>query len=144
LQLVLERGEFRPHVLVAPKGGQLELRTTEKLADFQASGPATFSATLKAGDKRRFSLSSPGLIEVRSQLQPSRTAAYVWVLNDSHGTLTGSDGRFRLPKVSPGKHNLVLWHEDWREQEPATSHKKQVTIELEPDEGAEVIWTLGP
>ncbi|HWG43276.1 MAG TPA: hypothetical protein VN688_10860, partial [Gemmataceae bacterium] len=107
ISLVVEQGEYRPHVVLAQRGNSVELGTIDERADFQASGAATFSETLKRGNKRRFPLSSPGLIEVRSQLQPKRTPAYIWVLDGSPGAISGTEGRFRLPPVPPGDYELV-------------------------------------
>jgi hypothetical protein len=140
VRLVAERGEYRPHIVLAQKGSTIELRSVEERADFQASGAAAFSETIRRGESRAFRLSSPGLIEVRSQLQPERAPAYVWVLDGSPGALTGTDGQFRLPPVPPGEYELMLWHEDWHADEPAPPRTLRVRIAL--GEGAEVRWTL--
>ena len=140
-RLSAEQGEYRPHIVLARKGGIIELRTVEERADFQASGAATFSETLQRGDRRVFPLSSAGLIEVRSQLQPRRRPAYVWVLENGPGALTATDGQFRLPPVPAGNHELMLWHEDWHNG-AAAPRTARVRLTLAADEGAEVRWTL--
>ena len=134
VRLSVEQDEYRPHVLLAQKGGSLELRTVEERSDFQASGAAAFSETIQRGTQRTFPLTTAGLIEVRSQLHPKRSPAYLWVLDGVPGTLTGSDGRFHLPPVSAGEYELVLGHE---KQQPA-----RVRLALGANEGAEVRWTL--
>jgi hypothetical protein len=141
VRLSVERDEYRPHIVLAQKGSTLELGTVEDRADFQASGAATFSETIQRGDRRTFPLSSPGLIEVRSQLQPKRTPAYIWVLDGAPGTLTAADGQFRLPPVSAGEYDLVLWHEGWPTNE-AAPHQAKAHITLGASDGAEVRWTL--
>jgi hypothetical protein len=142
VRLVVDRGEYRPHIALAQKGSTIELRSIEERADFQAGGAATFSETIQRGDSRVFRLSSPGLIKVRSQLQPARAPAYVWVLDGSPGTLTATDGQFRLPPVPPGEYELTLWHEDWHADESAPPRILRVRIALGQGEGAEVRWTL--
>lgn len=134
VRLRVEQDEFRPHVLLAQKGSVLELRTVEPRADFQASGAATFSETIERGMQRTFPLSTPGLIEVRSQLHPQRAPAYLWVLDGVPGVLTGSDGTFRLPPVPPGEFELTLWH--------AKQSSTRVPLSLKDNEGVEVRWTL--
>ena len=119
VKLVAERSEYRPHIVLAQKGSTIESRSVEESADFQASGAAAFSETIQRGDSRMFRLSSPGLIEVCSQLQPERAPAYIWVLDDSPAALSATDGQFRLPPVPPGEYELLLWHEDWHPDEPA-------------------------
>jgi hypothetical protein len=142
VRLVVDRGEYRPHVVLAQKGSTLELRSIEERADFQASGVAVFSETMQRGESRTFRLASAGLIEVRSQLQPDRTPAYVWVLDGSPGALTATDGQFRLPPVPTGEYELTLWHEDWHTDERAPPRTARVRIALGEGEGAEVRWTL--
>jgi hypothetical protein len=139
--LSTEQGEYQPHILLAQKGNTLELRTIEDRADFQASGAATFSATIQRGEWRTFPLSSPGLITVHSQLQPDRIPAYIWVLDSVLGTLSGKDGQFRLPPVGAGEYELVLWHEDWRSNE-AMPPTARVRLSLGANDGAEVRWTM--
>jgi hypothetical protein len=142
VRLVIEQGEYRPHIVLAAKGGTIELRTIDERADFQASGAATFSETIQRGERRDFPLSSAGLIEVRSQLKPERTPAYIWVLDGTAGALSGADGQFRLPPMPAGEHELMLWHEDWHTSEEAAPRTVRVRIKLGPGEGAEVRWTL--
>lgn len=142
VRLSAEQGAYRPHLVLAPKGGAIELCTTEERADFQASGAATFSETIPGGDRRVFPLSSAGLIEVHSQLQPERLPAFVWVLENGPGTLTAADGRFRLPPVPAGNYELMLWHEDWHPSPAFAPRTARVRITLGADEGAEVRWTL--
>lgn len=134
VRLSVEQGDYRPHVLLAQKGSVLELRTVDERADYQASGAATFSDILTRGTQRKYPVSTPGLIEVRSQLHPQRSPAYIWVLDSVPGTLTGTDGRFQLPPVSAGEYELVLWHE--------TQHPTIVRLNLSANEGAEVRWIL--
>lgn len=141
VHLSAEPRAYHPHILLAQKGNPLELRTIAERADFQASGAATFSAIIQRGDQRTFPLSSPGLIEVRSQLQSDRIPAYIWVLDSVFGALTEKDGQFRLPPVPPGEYELVLWHEGWRSNE-AKPHTARVRLMLGANDGAEVRWML--
>jgi len=141
VQLSAEQGEYRPHILLAQKGNTLELRTVEDRADFQAIGAATFSATLQRGDRQTFPLSSLGLIEVRSQLEPARLSAYIWVLDSVLGTLSEKDGQFRLPPMPAGEYELMLWHEGWRSNE-AKPRTARARLSLGANDGAEVRWVL--
>lgn len=134
VRLSVEQGTYRPPVLLAQKGSVLELRTVDERADFQASGAATFSETIERGTMRTFPLSTPGRIEVRSQLHPQCAPASIWVLDGVPGVRTGSDGRFQFPPVSPGDYELMLGYE---KQPPV-----RVRITLGTHEGVEVRWTL--
>lgn len=134
VHLRLEGGKYRPHLLLAQKGSSLELRTVEDRADFQASGAATFSATVQRGTMQTFPLATAGTIEVRSQLHPERTPAYIRVLDGVPGAATGSEGRFQLPPVSAGEYELTLWHEK--------RLSARVRLKLDANEGADVRWTV--
>jgi hypothetical protein len=144
VRLTQEHGNYSPHVLLAQKGQTLELRTADPRADFNASGAATFSTPLERGAVRSYPLSHTGAIEIRSQLHPWMTPAHVLVLEHARHALTGSDGKFRLPPVSAGEHEIVLWHEGWQ---PGASHpiEVRVRVKLTDGEGAAVEWSLpGP
>jgi carboxypeptidase family protein len=41
---------------------------------------------------------------------------YFAVLKNSHFAVTGSDGGFKLPNLSPGKYTISAWHESYGEQ----------------------------
>ncbi|MGH7171016.1 MAG: carboxypeptidase-like regulatory domain-containing protein [Gemmataceae bacterium] len=141
VKLSAEQSAYRPHIVLARKGDTIELRTIEDRADFQATGAASFSETIQRGNWRTFPLSSLGLIEVRSQLQPQRIPAYVWVLDSVFATLSEKDGQFRLPPMPAGEYELVLWHEGWRSNE-AKPRTARVRLTLGANDGAEVRWTL--
>jgi len=42
--------------------------------------------------------------------------AYFVVLKTSHFAVTGEDGRFALPNLSPGKYTITAWHETYGTQ----------------------------
>src|SRR5262249_34286419 len=109
--LVQRGGNYRPHVQAVRKGTPLEPGTGDGRADFRAHGAGTLSMGLDRGQNRSVPLSRTGLIEVRSDLHPWMTPAYVHVLDHPYHAVTDAEGRFRLPAVRAGAYRLVLWHE---------------------------------
>lgn len=41
---------------------------------------------------------------------------YFAVMKNSHYAVTGSDGEFKIPNLSPGKYTITAWHESYGEQ----------------------------
>src|SRR5271169_6620583 len=47
--------------------------------------------------------------------------AYFAVLKTAHYAVTGQDGEFRLPELSPGKYTVTAWHEIYGTQKQEVS-----------------------
>ena len=58
--------------------------------------------------------------------------AYFAVMGTSYFAITGEDGQFTLPELSPGKYTLTAWHETYgtRNQEINVAAGQQVTVDL--------------
>jgi plastocyanin len=56
--------------------------------------------------------------------------AYFMVLKTSHFAVTGEDGRFNLPDLSPGKYTVTAWHEIYgtQNQEITVNGNQTLTI----------------
>jgi hypothetical protein len=143
--LTQSKGRYEPHVQVVARGSKLRLRASDDTADFHLSGEASAYKALARGRSVLLPLRNLGLVLVTSDDRPWMTPAYVFVLDHDYHAVTGEDGRFRLPKLRPGKYELVLWHEGWAgratEGVPAPI-ERTLTVELAPGRGAEVNWTL--
>ncbi len=57
----------------------------------------------------------PEFILVKCNVHPWMRG-YFAVMKNSHYTITGSDGGFKLPNLSPGKYTVSAWHESYGEQ----------------------------
>jgi hypothetical protein len=57
----------------------------------------------------------PEFILVKCNVHPWMRG-YFAVMKNSHYTITGSDGGFKLPNLSPGKYTVTAWHESYGEQ----------------------------
>jgi hypothetical protein len=144
LVLRQEDGDFRPPVVVARKGATLQLVTADDRANFQATGALTFNVPLARSDRAEQVLSRAGLVSLRSQLLPW-ASAYLWVFDHRYFARTGPDGKFRLPKLPPGDHRLVFWHEGWRRDSGkglAPPLRRTVKVTVGKGEGRSVDLTL--
>jgi hypothetical protein len=145
-RLVQKNGSYVPHVQVVQRGLDLQLGTSDDRADFHASGAASFAATLDGGQTRSVPMHRAGVVEVRSELNPWMTPAYLHVLEHGYYVVTGPGGRFNLPRVPPGDYRVVLWHEGWRPADPNSQPvRAEMAVTVTGKEGAAVRWTLpGP
>jgi Carboxypeptidase regulatory-like domain len=144
--LKMREGDFRPHLLLAPKGTRLELASADDQALFQARGAADFSETVSRGSPVPAMLNRPGLVTLGSSLTPW-SSAYVWVFDHNYYAQTNEEGRFRLPAVPPGSYQVRLWHEGWRTTDKAhftvaPPVEKEVKVELGQGQGSAIQWTL--
>jgi hypothetical protein len=147
VSLLEDRGQFRPHLQIARRGTQIQLRTSDDKAQFQAAGAATFGASIIRGQMKAFPLSRAGLVEIRSEVYPWMEPAWIHVVEHSHASVTSPDGRFQMPGLTPGDYKLVLWHEGWRGATSQASSARlpmrlEVPLSLKTGEGATVEWTL--
>jgi hypothetical protein len=123
----------------------LHLRTTDDTADFQLSGVRSFAGGLARGQAKRVSLNRRGLVTVESSDRPWMTPAYLHVLDHDYFAITSGDGKFVLPQLVPGDHEVVLWHEGWsrgEEHGPPQPIERRVKVKVGAGQGAGIKWVL--
>jgi hypothetical protein len=130
---------YVPRVQAVPRGTVLALRSADEKASFRASGAADFSCLAARGKEQKRTLKQPGLVEIRSELNPE-LAGYIWVFAHPHFAVSDSQGRFSMAQVPPGSYEVELWHEGWRRDSPAI--QKKVRVEIGPGQGASIRWVL--
>jgi hypothetical protein len=69
------------------------------------------------------------MVEVRCDVHPWMRA-YLGVLDHPYFTVTGPDGRFKLPDVPPGAYLVASWHERFGTQEARVSLGTKETKEV--------------
>ncbi|MBY0522294.1 MAG: carboxypeptidase-like regulatory domain-containing protein [Gemmataceae bacterium] len=146
LTLTQRDGAFQPHVETALRGSKLRMLSADPQATFRASGAADFSCMVKQGKPEIRVLDRPGLVEMRSELNPD-ALSHVWVFGHGYFAKTDADGHFRLPELKPGTYELTLWHEGWRKtgaEQPTFSPpvRRHVTVKLGDGQGATIQWLL--
>jgi Carboxypeptidase regulatory-like domain len=109
---------YTPHVLAMRSDQPLTITTHDPtLHNVQIEGaanpPVNFSQTTP-GEKRQVTLKSPDRLTLKCDVHPWMTA-YVHVFDHSFFTVTGDDGKFRIPRLPPGTYTLIAWHEKYGE-----------------------------
>jgi hypothetical protein len=142
------------------RGGALEMVSGD--AEFyalHAGGAAFFSLMFPDPDQpltRR--LTDNGLVELTSAAGHFWARAYLFVDEHPYYTRTDEQGRFTLPQVPPGRHEVVCWLPSWREAEhqrdPETGLvtrlifqppvERHETVALEPRQTGTVSFALSP
>jgi hypothetical protein len=146
VQIKQQKGNYRPHIQLAPVGSRLRLLSSDDTADFHVSGSANVTRVLRRGKSSSVPLNRPGLVEVASETRPWMTHAYVWVVEHPYHDITttrpGRSGRFRFTRIPPGEYELRMWQEGWGAQSKPRTAK--VMVKLAAGKGADVRWVLKP
>lgn len=144
----IRQGDTTARVGFVRRGDAVELRSMD--ADFhalRAGGAAFFTLPFPDPDQPRTrSFDRPGLIEWTSGSGGWWMRAYLFVDDHPYYARTDGRGRFELPRVPPGRYEIVCWAANWNEaaheRDPETSRisrlmfrppvEKGVTVEVGP------------
>jgi len=113
LQMVTQRKEFSPRVLVAPKGATVEFPNRDPILHnaFSVSEPQPFDLGLFGqGEVGRVTFETPGVVRVFCNVHHDMVG-YVLVLDTPFYTRPDGRGGFRLRGLPPGPGTLTVWHE---------------------------------
>jgi hypothetical protein len=105
--------EFLPHVAAVTTGSTVEFPNEDLVFHnvFSLSSAATFDLgryPQHASKSRVFKKS--GIVKVFCHLH-SHMSAIVRVFDHPYFTTPGTDGRFEIDGLEPGRHEVVAWHE---------------------------------
>jgi hypothetical protein len=147
-QFHVRQGDVASRIGFVRRGDAVEMVSGE--AEFyalHAGGAAFFSLMFPDPDQpltRR--LTDDGVVELTSAAGHFWMRAYLFVDEHPYYTRTDALGRFTLPRVPPGRHEVVCWLPSWREAEhqrdPETGLVTRLIFRL-PVERHETV-TLGP
>lgn len=117
---------YHPHVLGIQVGQPLEIVNSD---------PVLHNIHPQPTENRAFNVSQPtqGMKSTKTFTKPEVMipvgcdvhdwmSAHIGVLEHPYFAVTGEDGSFSLPNLPPGDYTLVVWHEQFGEQE------EQVTV----------------
>jgi hypothetical protein len=134
---------FDPHVLVAPKGGNLQVKNSDPMLH-----NSHFYLMTDAGKKKnvinlalpnkdqviakRKILRKPGLLSLVCDAHDFMQG-YIWCLPHPYAAVTDETGQFELTGVPPGDHKLKIWHEALGEQtvDVTVAAGETATVEIE-------------
>ncbi|MBI5367909.1 MAG: hypothetical protein HZA54_12790 [Planctomycetes bacterium] len=150
--------EYLPHILIAPKGADLEVGSSDDvLHNVHLTGAANGNVALPDAK------SKPGILKLKKagRVEISCDNGHVWmsgtvmVVTHPYYAVTDEDGKFTLADVPPGAYKLSAWHEGW--QVAKTDEKDGVVtryvwsepikltqaVEVKAKAAAEVTFELG-
>jgi plastocyanin len=118
-RIVSQGKRFQPHVLAVEAGTRVFFPNLDQVYHnvFSLSPPNAFDLGLyRRGAVPSVLFKGPGLVRIYCNIHPDM-AAYVMVLEGAAFAVTGVDGFFHIPGISPGRHRLKVWNERGGEQE---------------------------
>lgn len=110
-EMVSKSKKFTPGVIVIPVGTEVHFPNMDPIFHnvFSLSGANKFDLGLyKSGKSKSTIFKTPGLVRVYCNIH-SQMVGYIHVMETSYHALTGSDGRFELKDVAPGRYSLKTW-----------------------------------
>jgi hypothetical protein len=115
VQQVIKDCRFTPHVVFVRTGQPLDILLSDPIPHHvRAVG---FTNQLVGGeqitpDSVRFQLAQPERLPMRVQCDLHGYMEGWWlVLDHPYGAVTDAEGKFELPQLPVGKHELTIWHE---------------------------------
>jgi plastocyanin len=113
LEMVTQKKEFSPRVLVAPRGATVAFPNRDPILHnvFSVSETRRFDLGLfGTGEAGRVRFDQGGVVRVFCNVHHDMVG-YLLVLDTPFSTVPDARGAFRLPDLPPGRGTLTVWHE---------------------------------
>jgi plastocyanin len=104
---------FVPRLLAITVGTTVEFPNSDRVYHnvFSLSGARRFDLGRYAtGRSRSVRFDRPGIVRVFCEIH-SHMSAYILVFNHRYFSVTGTEGRYQIARVPPGRYTLVAWNE---------------------------------
>jgi plastocyanin len=111
---------FIPRVVAVPVGSEVEFPNDDPIYHnvFSLSRAKDFNlGRYPQGRSRSVRFDRTGIVKVFCEIHSHMTAT-VMVFNHPWFAIPAEDGRFELPSVPPGRHEIIAWHERLGESDP--------------------------
>ncbi|MBX7104878.1 MAG: hypothetical protein K1X57_12405 [Gemmataceae bacterium] len=112
---IVRQGEHSGFAGFVRRGDMVHFENPEaRMQVARARGAAFFSLTLPPGMPPRCRpLTELGRVEVSSGTGDIHLRGHLFVAEHPYFTLTDESGRFEIPDVPKGNHEIVAWHPNW-------------------------------
>lgn len=110
--------EFMPHLLVIQRGTTVQFPNDDPLKHnvYSISAAERFNLGMYAqGESRSLVFDRVGVVKISCAVH-LQMSAYIVVVPNKYFAVVGADGRFRIPNVPAGLHELHYWQESSGEQ----------------------------
>jgi plastocyanin len=125
---------FVPHVLAITVGTTVDFPNNDHTYHnvFSLRGPKPFDlGRYAAGKSRSVRFDRPGIVRVFCEIH-SHMSAFILVFSHRYFAVTGSDGRYQIGRVPPGRYTLMAWNEgSVRESRPILVPEDQGIVEAD-------------
>lgn len=132
--VALRHDSFTPRVLAGPAGSRVEFANRDRLyhSAFSVSNAKRFDLGQRPPG-RRDTLAFPrsGVINLHCEIHPEAVGYLVVTPNRAHARPDAA-GRFRLPKLPPGRYELHAWHPRKGELKLPFDVPRRGAVELNP------------
>jgi plastocyanin len=139
---IRQRNEtFIPRVVAIPVGSEVDFPNDDPIYHnvFSFSRPKNFNlGRYPRGESRSVKFDKPGIVKVFCDIH-SHMSATVIVFNHPWFAVPDESGRYELPGVPPGDHQITAWHERLGETtvrvrlEPGRATTQNFTLPVPPE-----------
>jgi plastocyanin len=111
---------YRPRVVVAQAGQQVELRNSDQtlhnIHTYRGKQTLFNEIHIQGSPNRIKPVPKVGdVVKFKCDVHPWMTA-WLLVTDNPFFAVTGDDGKFEIPQVPPGKYTVEIWHERYGSQ----------------------------
>lgn len=111
-RVAMREDRFAPRVVAVPAGSRIEFANSDRFyhSAFSVSGAKRFDlGKTPPGRRDTLSFARSGVINLHCEIHPE-AVGYVVVTPNRVYAKPDASGRFRLPKLPPGRYTLHAWH----------------------------------
>jgi len=144
IEFVQEKCQFKPHVLVIPKGAEIDVLNndpiTHNIHTFSSKNAPMNKAqpaTLKKFTSPKFE--EPERIKVQCDIHRGLMSAWFVVADSPYTVVSDSNGKFNISDVPDGTYQVDIWHEALGKETKEVTIKGGATLDvaLSPKKGKE-------
>jgi plastocyanin len=116
IEFVQEKCQFKPHVLVIPKGATIDVVNNDPITHNIHTFARKNQSINKAQPSSLKRFTSPQFtdveqIKVQCDIHRGLMSAWFFVVDSPYTVVTDASGKFNITDVPPGTYEVEIWHE---------------------------------